>query len=241
MKNYPMQRMKRIKYCQSWIACFDILGFSEFIKSTQHALVVKLLYDDVLSELLGSCNVYSRMCLRIAWFSDTFIIYSVGNQKHGYTCLQGAAKLFFKKCLFANIPTRGAISFGDFYANRKEGIYYGKALLDAYGTAENQDQIGLVMTKVAVDKANEYNVHPENHGFSSNYKEVSWKENKPIIIDARVYDYCCSQSVFNSLLSSLDSMKKQAPCSAKKKYDNTIEYLRILKKKRLLHKVKFKR
>lgn len=222
--------MKQIEYCQSWIACFDILGFREFIKSAQHGLIVKLQYDRVLRELLSSCNVYNSRCLQRAWFSDTFIIYSVGNQKRGYTCLQGAAKLFFKKCLFANIPIRGAISFGDFYANRKEGIYYGKSLLDAYDAAESQNQIGLVMTKEAVDKVGEYKLRPENHGFSSNGNQIFWKGNKSFT-GARAYDYCFCQSVFKSLLRSFNSMKKQAPNCAMKKYENTIKYFGILKNK----------
>jgi len=54
----------------------------------------------------------------------------------------------------AEIPARGAIAFGELYADASERIFYCKGLIQAYEYAEEQDWIGLILSPSTVERLN---------------------------------------------------------------------------------------
>ena len=63
------------------------------------------------------------------------------------------SRIITMRCFEQYLPIRGAISFGEFYANREESIYCGKALLEAFELAESQQWIGMTIAPSAEEYA----------------------------------------------------------------------------------------
>lgn len=83
--------------------------------------------------------------------SDSVIVYSKPLSRADQdfidqlsTILRLARTILFK-LLDNNLPSRGALAFGEFHAEPADDIYVGRALVEAYDYAERQDWIGTLV------------------------------------------------------------------------------------------------
>jgi len=82
--------------------------------------------------------------------SDSVIMYSTPLAKSDerfrrqLSAMLRISRTVLEKLLEYQLPARGAISYGEFYADSANGIYVGRALVEAYETAESQEWIGAV-------------------------------------------------------------------------------------------------
>src|ERR1700683_1186906 len=106
-----------------WLAYFDILGFSALVEKSPHPDFVLEIYNEAMR--ISQQDMKSAGLLRLH-FSDTFVFYSTEGTPKSYTWIQVVAKNFIRGCLRQYIPLRGAITFGEFYADAQKGIYFGK-------------------------------------------------------------------------------------------------------------------
>jgi hypothetical protein len=89
--------------------------------------------------------------MTLLMMSDSIIIYSQPiSRAHAEFQNRVAAMLrigrsVLDKLLEYGLPARGAVSFGEFYAAPVDGVYVGRALVEAYEWAESQDWIGAVV------------------------------------------------------------------------------------------------
>ncbi len=139
----------------SWITYFDILGFkqkiSEFESSYGYGhldLFLQNFYGELIEEL-KSKREYQPDKVFITWFSDTFIFFTRDNSKESFTHISKPAEHFCQFALKKSWPLRGAIGFGQLYADKPNNIFLGSGLIDAYENAEKQNWIGLVVTPKA--------------------------------------------------------------------------------------------
>ena len=72
--------------------------------------------------------------------------------------------MFFRGIFLGEIPMRGCINVGQFYADEDNDIFFGPAHIEAYHLAEGQDWIGLVLSEKAKQKVIDY----ESKGFKLN-------------------------------------------------------------------------
>lgn len=142
-----------------WVAYLDILGFKNMLEESRMTvskasagrrpmhldLFVKNHYGDVLDAIQRG-NEWCRDMVSIAWFSDSFILFSHDDTLKSFGATIYSAGAFFGEAVCREMPLRGALSFGEFYADVEKGIFLGLALIDAYEYAEAQDWIGLVIT-----------------------------------------------------------------------------------------------
>lgn len=83
--------------------------------------------------------------------SDSIIIYSKplsrddADFRGRLSAMLRIGRAVLDKLLEYNLPSRGALSFGEFHADPADGVYVGKALVEAYECAESQDWIGAVV------------------------------------------------------------------------------------------------
>jgi hypothetical protein len=151
-----------------WIAYFDILGFKRKILSSKNPLQEYFLtemYETVIGKLKQDEH-YVDGLIFYTWFSDTFIMYSTDDSPQAYAWIISLARHFISRCIMAEIPLRGALSFGPLYVNRERNVILGQALVTAYEAAEKQDWIGLVLTPHVLDKIHEYDLaHPDRVNF----------------------------------------------------------------------------
>lgn len=194
-----------------WLAYFDILGFSQLIKSTHPDIILEL-YNEAL-DLFE--NEKKDTGLSSLHFSDTFIFYSSDDTPESYTWIQLVASKFMHSCLKKHIPMRGAITVGEFYVDSEKGIYMGKALIEAYHEAESQDWIGLILTKSAEEKVvGKYALNPAFH----NFPMVAVPKKNQL----HAYSFKGNTTY---LVNILQQMQDKAPDKDKVKYQNTIDHL----------------
>jgi hypothetical protein len=89
--------------------------------------------------------------------SDSLLLYSEEiSEKPPLKALTNAiliSRIITMKFFEQYLPVRGAISFGEFYANREDSIYFGKALVEAYELTESQQWIGTAIAPSAEEYA----------------------------------------------------------------------------------------
>src|SRR5208282_580877 len=130
-----------------WVSYFDLLGFVEFVQ--KHQLV------EVFSETLYCLReqkINARLIGRVkcAWFSDTFLFYSPDDSRRSFQEIDHASRWFFDWLVEQQMPARGAMAFGDFYPDKVNNIFLGKALADAAKCGEKYNWLGFVLHRSAL-------------------------------------------------------------------------------------------
>lgn len=154
-----------------WVAYFDILGFQREVDIAERKGDGRILhaFNKALEEIDWGKPFFKNV--DAAWFSDTFIFYSSDESPEVISIM---AQNFFEQMFSNLIPLRRCLNFGRFYVDKERYIYYGSALNEAYKLAEDQDWIGYILSKKAVEKIKE--CHTENGRtcwdvYKSNYIE----------------------------------------------------------------------
>ncbi len=138
-----------------WIACLDLLGFKEKVSAFERGsgcghldVFVRNFYGKLLDELQRQGKYWPGKVFT-AWASDTFLFFTRDDSKDSFGCIAGSAKHFCWSVIPKNWPLRGAIGFGQLYADRFKNIFLGSGLIDAYEYAQKQNWIGLIVTPKA--------------------------------------------------------------------------------------------
>lgn len=150
-----------------WICYADLLGFSTLVETKGWDLVY-CAYTRAL-EILKRQDSY-RDLTKYTWFSDTFILYTEDDNSESYLSIERLARYFTYFLIAAEIPLRGSIAVGEFYADPEYNIFFGRALIEAYRYGECQDWIGLIQCPSTVAKLLEYGLDVRSQ---LNY--VPWK------------------------------------------------------------------
>jgi len=127
---------------------------------------VKHDYKDILLKLEEK-GKYRPDKVFVHWFSDTFLLYTFDDSPESLIYIEQSATHFFVDVISANstaMALRGALSFGEFYADRESGIFLGPAFIDAYQYAEKQHWIGLVISPKARSELQKINLCPPDRG-----------------------------------------------------------------------------
>lgn len=209
-----------------WVACFDILGFRSFIsveKDDWKAYRVCQDYEDTLEYLKKNCDRYEYGGIDYCWFSDTFLMFTPNDSAQSYVVIQFAAKYFIEDCIRHGIPMRGAISVGRFMRTKDNRTFIGKAFLEAFEYAEDQDWIGLILTPNAISKANSFGLNPTHHDFVRASEIPMRTFNSQEVL---AYRFQNGEANFPSiLLPALHSMKSQSDEKYYGKYERTKQFI----------------
>jgi len=210
-----------------WVSYFDRLGFG--IYSREHDLI------NVFYQTENWLAIAKREGQRVGnvefvWFSDTIIFYSTDDSPQSFLAVAGASRSFFDELLDFQIPVRGALAFGDFYADKTNNLFLGKALVDACKYGEKFDWLGFVLHSSALEKMVEVG-QPVN---GPTYKRWDAKyinrktnaEGKESVV-AYLAGPIMQADGGNPYLQALEEMvARTAFESHKRKYVNTIEFLK---------------
>ena len=129
-----------------WVACLDLLGIKKLIGEAYWVRVF-----DVYAEAVNHFqrDAFDGHLIRRITFSDSFILYTTDESALSYRALDSFIRYFIVTLISKKIPIRGAMSFGELYADDAHGLYFGKALIEAYKISESQDWIGFVLCETA--------------------------------------------------------------------------------------------
>src|ERR1700690_160109 len=148
----------KTKKAKRWGSFFDILGFKRMCQ-TSHP---RKIFADVAGclEALQERNKkqwagWSKF--EFIHFSDSFIIYSPPvdppeSNTPTFGGIEQVSRLFVISLIQKQIPVRGAMSCGEFYVDKKQGIFFGKGLIEAYEVAESCNWLGFVLCPSAMKR-----------------------------------------------------------------------------------------
>lgn len=207
-----------------WVAYFDLLGTKALINSGRYIEVFRS-YKNALKRSKTQLKSYDNL-FRI-FFSDTFIIFSKDDTPDSFASIESISRWFMFFLIQAEIPLRGAIACGEFYADDSEQIFFGKALIEAYEYAEQQDWIGLIFTPSTVERLDSIGL-PANKRLNYAEWDVVLK-NRSSVIEKRYACIVGNWAIFNSKNTCLEKlhkmMSKPTDSIVQNKYKRTIEFV----------------
>jgi len=213
-------------HCACWLACFDILGFKKMVSfdssGSMQALYIMRYYEETLKHLSTVCEKHKAGDIDYCWLSDTFVMFTCDDSARAYTVVQFAAKYFMDKCLSTCIPLRGAISVGPFTRSRDNRAFMGKAFIEAFQYAEDQDWIGLILTPTAIKMIESYGLNLIYDFVASDripMRKYNPKEVRAYRFQNGAANYPCP------LLPGLRSMRLQSEEVYRSKYERTEKFI----------------
>jgi hypothetical protein len=206
-----------------WLGYFDLLGTRQLIRSGDPSRVFWV-YERAVREVTDWNSRLPQ--IQHAWFSDTFLIYSESDAASDFVQMDMISRWFVFFLILAEIPVRGAIACGGFYADTSNQVYLGQALVEAYEFGEAQDWIGFLLCPSAVVRLDEVGL-PAGKLLNYAYSEIpSKKEMSPKRLPACILGSWNTTNGENQLVRSLSDMKaKQLESSIARKYENTITFI----------------
>ncbi len=141
-----------------WVAYFDILGFKKLMNNFSVRYV-----RNVLKQAINTGKSSNIEC-KFVFFSDSFAFYTEDDSVESFYCIEGTSAIFFHAMFLGKgkippeeipketfqwekIPMRGCLNVGRFYADEKDRIFFGPALIEAIDCAEGQNWIGFILSE----------------------------------------------------------------------------------------------
>lgn len=216
-----------------WVAYFDLLGTTARIKNGK--------FHSVFSAYALACeklNDWRKQHPTVipVWFSDTFILYTKDDSAQSFAAIEMVARWFAFALIQTEIPVRGSMACGEFYADLKNGVYLGSALVEAYEWGESQDWIGFVLAPSAVVKLIALKL-PIEERLNYCYHMVQFKKKGRLLRPRRTAacilgNWIYSSNKKNPLLRKIVEMRNtQIDPKIQRKYDRTIAFLKQYERK----------
>jgi len=212
-----------------WVSYFDRLGFGNY--SREHDLIsVFCETDNWLAIAKREGQYYANV--EFVWFSDTIIFYSTDDSPQSFLAVAGASRSFFDELLDSRISVRGALAFGDFYADKTNNLFLGKALVDACKYGEKFNWLGFVLHSSALEKMVE--VGQPVSDLTYKRWDAEYKNRKTNAVGKEsVMAYLVGHGSIMPVAGGnpyLQTLEEMLACTAyeshKRKYVNTIEFLK---------------
>ena len=214
------------KMKERWVAHLDILGISKLHEAKRWQQVFSV-YADSLRHFRG--EAFDQHLIGRISFSDSFIIYAADNSAVAYRALDRFVRKFIVSLLQIEVPIRGAMSCGSFYADLENNIFFGQALVEAYRVGESQDWLGFVLCESATKQLDLVGL-PANERLNYAYWSVPFKSKKlpyelrrlpAFIIGAGPSE--SGQRLCREALHRMKTAAKEEEIC--RKYTNTLEFL----------------
>jgi len=130
----------------------------------------------------------------------------------------------------AQIPARGAISLGEFYADQKNSLFFGKALIEAYEYGEAQNWLGFLVCPSAERVLRSVGLFTGKR-LNYAYTKIPYGKAEKTLIDklpAYIVGNWFDVYEENNTLRNLNEMRaRMADEKIRVKYDNTLEFIRV--------------
>lgn len=136
-----------IKYRDKIVAFIDVLGFSNLVYS-ENTDIIKKYFDYVLDDfkLPIAKNKFNYYLI-----SDSIVITAPNSKKSLIIMIQLLCFLQ-SKLMFEGILVRGAVSFGNLYANKSKNIIVGPGLINAYKMESKAVYPRIILDRVLISK-----------------------------------------------------------------------------------------
>lgn len=124
------------------VALLDVLGFSSLIR---HAGTDGL--DSYLDRVIKAANLY--VAVDTILFSDTVVLYAFDDKDESIDLLLELTSVLSYELLLADVPTRGAVAYGEIAVSERQGrgvVVAGVPIVDAHLCESQTDWSGTMLT-----------------------------------------------------------------------------------------------
>jgi len=155
-----------------YVAYFDMLGMKTATLRNQDAAwkalcainnAKKKIAEKEIEIINSGEKIGDRVRAQI--FSDSVIIFSLGDEPKDLLALLIYSSEFFKDSLSQSVPLRGGIAYGDFFFNFDSNLFLGTALVKACEIGECAQWYGITVETEVYNRSKEL---PVEFGASSN-------------------------------------------------------------------------
>lgn len=211
------------------VSYFDRLGFGDYSQGNN---LVGIFSETCywLQRANEAARDYSNV--EFVWFSDTILFYSTDDSRSSFQAVAEASRSFFDELLDSKIPVRGALAFGEFYADKSNGLFFGRALVDACKYGEKFDWLGFVLHPSSLKRMAEIGQPVSDLTYKLWDLEFKNRETEPVEKET-VTAYLVGPGSIMPLEGGnpyLKALQEMASCanreSHRRKYENTIKFLK---------------
>jgi hypothetical protein len=217
-------------YAVRWVSYLDLLGFAELVK-TKNWIYIFSHYTQAVERFIKDFGFEPK--IEKTWFSDTFLLYSPDNTASSFAAIEAINRWFIYFLISYGIPARGAMSCGNFYADKGNNVFFGQSLIEAHYYGENQDWIGFVLSPSAVNQMAAVGL-PVNERLNYAYWQIPYKKADDTLakfLPAYIIGNSVEINGRNPCLDKLIKMKERLNDSRLiRKYENTISFIKANKR-----------
>jgi hypothetical protein len=209
-----------------WLAYFDLLGFGSKVIEGGFGLIVND-YSQCLDEAARQCS--RARGVEYAWFSDTFLFYTDNRTDSSFIELERVSRSYITFLTQKQIAMRGALTCGEFLADKDKQVFVGPALVNAHSCGERYNWIGFVLSNSAVENLTEKGL------IRQHYTQWPTEFKIPNTIETNTEPAWALKMIESNgqapCLASLQAMANRVNKEHRPKYDNAIRFLEAVIKK----------
>ncbi len=135
-----------------FVVFLDIMGFKDFVARNTHQHVYEMMSKlsdskEIVDTFLDDYNddKYKNRGLYTTSFSDSLILFSKDDSPISLEILEVSTSFLLAEAMMNSIPMKGAIAHGVVSVNKKQQIYFGQPIIDAYLLQEEVNYYGVVL------------------------------------------------------------------------------------------------
>jgi hypothetical protein len=152
-----------------FVAHLDILGFTHAaLRNETEAWGILSDFQGAIFELqnsivikLGGNQLRVLDRVRFVLFSDTVLGYSLSDTADDLIAMIVCCSQLFSTLLAKCVPVRGGISYGKFFFNTDQQLYFGLPFIEAHSIGESAQWLGIVVSNSVVQKYNSLSGSPD--------------------------------------------------------------------------------
>ena len=167
---FGRQVIMEIESGARFVAHYDMLGMSALVRQDldkawgairqldedrQRILGLVIEVSDPKDTTSLPVKHYIRDQIRSFTFSDTIVIYSVGEDEASLRAIIYLCNEIFARALHRRIPLRGGIAHGSFVVYPERNLFVGPPLVEAYRLGEESQWLGTVVDEYTAGRARE--------------------------------------------------------------------------------------
>lgn len=128
--------------------CFiDLLGFKDKIMRKSHNEIFEELgkISNYRKRFEKDRNGYFKNCrVHMVSFSDSIVVFSENDSWSNFEYFVVAIRYILANSIKSNIAMKGGVAYGEISINKKDQIFFGQPIIDAYLMEEEVNYLGIV-------------------------------------------------------------------------------------------------
>jgi hypothetical protein len=141
--------------CNRYVAYIDVMGFKDMVVRTSHGEIYKMMKSIESSKSLVLNTRWTGKISKLVTtttYSDSIMLYSKDESNDALDDLITSVSALVYELFLNGIPHKGSIAYGKMTLDKKNSIFFGQPLIDAYLLQEELNFYGIIIHASAEKK-----------------------------------------------------------------------------------------